>query len=192
MVLLVTSMSLSSKSILTDCDGLIDTAHFHISHLWLRFCCCNIGHSPLPPLPFVCLITPTRTDMGHTGSSVSCRPARCWVPHYVTNAISYVVTREKKSCSSSAYRKESHGTACPQSLGALCCTCISCNNNNLTGKHIHSRSSGVPEQNNELAAITHIWGSQWWNPCSTEGPLSRAATSVLIQTKWPSMASPWT
>lgn len=54
----------------------------------------------------------------------------------------------------------------PPSLEALLCTCISCNNN-LTGKHIHSRGFGVPEQSNKLAAITHICGSAWLNPCCT-------------------------
>lgn len=54
----------------------------------------------------------------------------------------------------------------PSSLEALLCTCISCNNN-LTGKHIHSHGFRVPEQSNKLAAITHICGSAWLNPCCT-------------------------
>lgn len=77
-----------------------------------------------------------------------------------------IFTRELKSCSSSVYHTEAHGTYRLRSLESLLCTCISCNYN-LTRKHIHSHSFSVPEQNNKLAAITHICGSVWLNPCCT-------------------------
>lgn len=72
---------------------------------------------------------------------------------------------------------------------ALLCTCISCNNN-LAGKHINSHGFRVPGQNNELAAISHICGSAWLNPCCSvkgswrEATFPKASTSLLIPSKW--------
>lgn len=84
------------------------------------------------------------------------------------------------------YHTEAHGVYRLRSLESLLCTCISCNYN-LTRKHIHSHSFSVPEQNNKLAAITHICGSVWLNPCCTVSSScgGHFPELLLIHNKWP-------
>lgn len=107
-----------------------------------------------------------------------------WVVYCIFSVCIYV--RELKSCFSSVYHKEACDTYRLRSLESLLCTCISCNYN-LAGKHIHSHGFRVPEQNNKLAAITHICGSAWLNPCRTVSS-SRGGHfpgPLLIHNKWP-------
>lgn len=143
--------------------------------------------------PSICLSTDTHT---HTNTQLTMsllrshvRGGRRALNHFLFIFYWSISIWELKSCFSSVYHKEAHDTSRPWSLEALLCTCISCNYN-LTGKHIHSHSFRVPEQNNKLVAITHICGSAWLKPCCTvSGPrgghFPRASTSALIHSKWP-------